>query len=339
MVHFIIRYSDGMGDLSKFIIPAEQLVLNPGESPVALGSGDTGGITGTCAFSDPHRVKMRLVEGFRVDLNPHISRGNNLEGDEVAPGRFNGLGGMYQDSNPGCVLTKGEPTFHSPLQWMRATCDFIRTDLDEPINIEVKCPSGFGFKNYTNNPTYYGQCQWQMAVTGIKKTQFCVFNGNTGLLEVVHEWDADEEVQYALIETGYNFLTNHIIGDEPIPMTGSKACTEFITERYPTSKGDSLIDAGAEDSTVIQDLIRAKDDKDDAEERIRHAQNLLKETIGLRAGIEGEFGKILWKTSERKTVDYKSLTKDLKIDAGTIKKYTKTKAYRTFRSFFRGDAA
>lgn len=235
-------------------------------------------------------------------------------------------------------LEKGEPTTHPVLAWARATPDFIRTNADgTKINVEVKCPSGLAFEGYKDSHEYYAQCQWQMFVTGIPLTHFVVFNGMTGTVEILNEWEADKDVQLHLVKQAHSFLTNNLIPEVEPPITGSAGCSEALLHKFPKSKSLDLVDATANHEKWVRAYLEAKQESVDVKARLDLAANNLKEAIGDGAGLLSEFGKVYWKTASRNTVDWKALARELDIDDGTIEKHTTRKQYRTFRPFLKGE--
>jgi predicted phage-related endonuclease len=296
------------------------------DSDFSLGSGDIAKVCLMSRWGDPHTVFGRYHRDYSVETNEHILRGESFE-DPIG---FK----LYPAAKFGTDVIKGEPTNHSVLTWARATPDFVHED--GSINVEVKCPSGLAFENYRNNSEYYAQCQWQMFVCGIPKTHFCVFNGTTGVLELMHEWDADKDVQLHLIKTAYNFMRNHLVpGIEP-PITGSKGCADAILHKFPRSEREELLNADTDQERWVEAYLEAKQSVVDAQVKLDLAANHIKDFIGDSVGMMTDYGKVMWKSSNRNTVDWKSVAREADIDDGLIAKHTRSHAYRTFRPFLKG---
>ena len=236
------------------------------------------------------------------------------------------------------ILEKGESMTHPVLQWARATPDFVRTNADgSKINVEVKCPSGLAFEGYRDSHEYYAQCQWQMFVTGIPLTHFVVFNGMTGTVEILHEWEEDKDVQLHLVKKAHAFLNDNLIPEIEPPITGSQGCSEALLHKFPKSKSLDLVEATENNEKWIRAYLEAKHESVDVKARLDLAANNLKDAIGDEAGMISEFGKVYWKTASRNTVDWKSLAIELDIDESLIDKFTTNKQYRTFRPFLKGE--
>jgi len=171
---------------------------------------------------------------------------------------------------------------------------------------------------------YQLQIQHYMAVTGYAGTYIAVLiGGNTFRWKFV---ERDEELISMLIELETDFW-NHVQDCTAPPLDGSDASAKFLAERFPNSKPKSQITLPGEAADLLLQYDEACEKLEVITERMRHAENLLKEMMGdNEVGTIGDRA-VIWKSVSQERLD----SKTLKAEHPTLyKKYVSKTSYRRF---------
>ena len=173
---------------------------------------------------------------------------------------------------------------------------------------------------------YLVQCQWYMLLTGMQYWHLAVlFGGNTYQEYLI---DRDEELIDTLVGRAVEFIKNNLSTDTPPEPTNDKELISYTAAKYSTANhSDELVEADSETEVWADLLFEAKRDKVAISTRVAELEARIKDKIGEKVGVVGDFGTITWKkTKDKETVDWKSVAESMgEIDQEIIEKNTKTK--------------
>ena len=184
---------------------------------------------------------------------------------------------------------------------------------------------------------YYVQCQWYMAITGLKRWDLAVLIGGNDFR--IYRLEAHPSLQKALIEMGVKFWKDYVETQTPPPADASESYLKTLGQLIPAKAepmlGDEAMDKIAERIKRLRDELEAKD------QELRLAKNQLIEVLhkhDTSSAIADNWRANFVQMKGRKSVDYKRLIKDLNISAETLAKYEKVgQDFRTFRFQWKGD--
>lgn len=215
---------------------------------------------------------------------------------------------------------------HPEHPFMIANVD--RMIVGQNVGLECKTASAYLAKEWQGDEvpaSYLIQCQHYMAVTGASRWWIAVLiGGNTFLYKPI---DRDDELIAGLIELESDFW-RRVESGEPPEMDGSEASSKLMNRMYPESMPESSIDLPSEAEKLIEDYLQAKADEKAAAERVKEAENRLKQLMGENeTGIIAGEPRVTWKTVTKKLID----SKRLKAEAPEIyEQYSKVSSYRQF---------
>ena len=162
-----------------------------------------------------------------------------------------------------------------------------------------------------------------MAVTGFKAAYIAVLiGGNSFRWRLI---ERDDEMIDMLIKLESEFW-QHVKKDTPPPVDGSKACTEFLAERFAECK-KAQINLPSEAEKLIERYSKTGEKLTELTEQKQLAENRLKEMLGNNeTGIVGA-NIVSWKGVSQERLD----SKTFKAEHPTLyKKYANTTSYRRF---------
>lgn len=127
--------------------------------------------------------------------------------------------GWVADLHPQWIVSETGTWQHEDEAWMLASPDGLIHDADGLMALlEIKTDRDY-WRNWREGvPSYYqAQCQWQMAVTGVRQTVVAAC-GPDELMDMkpaLHTLDADPSVQGWLMQEGRSFMQSLDLGIEP----------------------------------------------------------------------------------------------------------------------------
>ncbi len=294
-----------------------------------IGGSEIAAVVGLSPWMKPIDVWRKKVGLVDDAPTKHTHRGRFLEAGVR----------LWYASETGRRVELATTMRHPTLTRIVATPDGIVYERDErePSRVlEVKCPDwrlaqDWGEAGTDQVPDYYvPQAIWEMAVTG---TQLCDFAAliDGGLRIFTVRWD--RALFEALAEQAHAFWRAYVETKTPPPPDGSPSYDDYLATRFPRSMG-VLLHSTDEIDTVMAELQAAEGELTAAEHRAEAAKQRIKDYIGDADGVEGRYGRCLWRSSkDRETVAWKALCEELRPDAELVAKFTsKHPGPRSFRA-------
>ena len=287
-------------------------------------------LAGLNPYGAPIDVYRRKVEGETVEESHHMRRGQFMEPAIIEWYKYE-TGRKVRD-----VGTLSHPLM--PL--VIATPDGISSEQDgsDQRVIEIKSPGPRTFREWGPSGTdefpkmYRPQLSWECAVTGLDKADLVADVG--GELRVYpFEFDAFEfELLY---DVAQRFWTNHVLTKTPPPPDASDSARDYLRSKSPRAELSLAHDDGSAEQWVAQ-YRKATKEVDYWDHKKQEARNNLEALIGSHEGIDGTWGKILFRNNKDGTaIDYKALVERMQPSPELVKEFTKIKpGPRVFRPYF-----
>jgi putative phage-type endonuclease len=314
-----------------------------------IGGTDVAAICGVHPYCSPAKVfaeKLGLVE---TPENAPMRWGRRLEGAVAAEyGECEGKKVILLSDQIVARKVDGVDLFGSPdaVVWPTAptpddllTVEAAIANAERGLEIKTASPwaKGWGDGGADIPQHYFVQCQWYMAMTGLKLWDLAVLIGGSDFR--IYRLQAHERLQATLIEKAIAFWKNHI---EPQIMPDPDASADFrkaVEARLP-ARAEPVLATDIEDE-LAEKLRAAKVAAAAADDQVRLLQNQLlakmeaKSTTGM---ISEQWKATSVNMPGRKSTDWKQLQKDLGITKETLAKYEKVgQNYRVFRFDWKGD--
>jgi predicted phage-related endonuclease len=214
------------------------------------------------------------------------------------------------------------------------THDFMLANLDGVCDhptfgacvFEAKTASAFKHGEWDDKipDEYMLQIQHYMAVTDCNGAYIAVLiGGNTFKWQFI---ERDDELIEMLIQLETEFW-EHVQSNVPPPIDGSEASAKFLSERFPDSIPQSMIELPETAIALIKQYEDACEKGDQFIEEKQEAENLLKQMLGEHeAGTVGD-RIITWKSISQERLDGKTL----KAEHPTLyQRYANKTSYRRF---------
>lgn len=294
-----------------------------------IGGTDIAAIVGLSKWATPLSVYLdKIGEAHPQEETLAMRRGRHME-DFIAAEFERERPGMRV--GPGAIVTRHDWGFPAG-----ASLDgrvFGSHEMDEPIAVfEAKTASAFRAREWDEASgdlpdAYYAQVQWYLAVTELPLAYVAADVGDTKRLRIVFV-ESHAATISKLVQAGRDFWVNHVSQRVPPQPTGAERDSELLTEMYPLSAADSVIDLPESAEEIAAEVVRAAQQEKQAAERKTEAQNRLKALLkDAEAGVIGRY-RISWKTQTRTTLD----TKRLRVDHPSIAaEFERTSTSRVFR--------
>lgn len=154
--------------------------------------------------------------------------------------------------------------------------------------------------------SHFIQCQWYMRRLGVDSWHLGAFIGHHF---GVWTLEAHERLQRSLEEYCLDWWTRYVVTETPPPPDHSPEPLKAVREIWPESTSD-LIEASDEVTELAQRLRTLKESLKTMGEREEELKAAIAFAIGDAAGVEGPFGKILYKSHERNRVSWKKIAAD-----------------------------
>lgn len=256
---------------------------------LGIGGSDAAAICGLSRYKSPMAVYLeKMGELPPVADNPKMKAGRLLE--PVIADWF--------AEDTGYKVWRQNAIFQHPEHpFMLANID--RWLPGQNAGLECKNTSEYCKDDWsgTQAPTeYILQCNHYMAVTGADRWFIAVLIGGWDFQWRVIE--RDEELIKNLITIEKGFWEEHVM--EKVPPAFSHQDTDYLKDAFPESISDSSIELPEEAYPIIQELVLARADKTQAEQREEAAKNQIKGYMRTseRACFQGDL-RFTWKTGKR----------------------------------------
>ena len=199
------------------------------------------------------------------------------------------------------VRRRNSMIYNSDYPFAHANID--RQIVGEDAGLECKTTSVLNLRRFKNGEypaTYYVQCQHYMMVTGLQKFYLAVLILGRDFL--VFEIARDEEEIAALAAAERTFWV-HVEQDTPPATDGTQSTADTLDAIYPGG-GESIDLTPCLEAIYQAELARSV--KEDAENRMKEAQAVIKQYMG-----DSELGTaddycVVWKPQSRRTFDAKA---------------------------------
>lgn len=193
--------------------------------------------------------------------------------------------------------------------WMGATPDAFLSDPEEGLEAKLVGLNGardWGEPGTEEVPmTYWTQCQWYMAVTGLEAWWLIAQIGTKTQVHPIHR---DDAMIARMIEAGEEFRSRFILSDELPEPTGDDL--ETLTKQFPVST-EGVIEETPEIRALVEALAKARSEEAGVKAAVADARAKLEAVIGEKEKIKGSDFTISWKSGkEKKVVDWEEVVVD-----------------------------
>ncbi len=297
-----------------------------------IGGSDVAGILGISPWTSPYKVWEEKTGRVPLDEKPRdlahelrLQFGSQIE-DVIA--------NIYSRVT-GRSLRKLEGISRHP-QYPMLLGSFDRLVVGERRGVEIKSEvlfvDKFGDPGTNEVPEFYAsQCALYMAISDVDVWDVALMHG--GAWKGIYPLERDPETERTMIDFLVDWWNRHVVADVPPPIDGSDDCARYLAKQYERNVLP-LADAGSLESENARELVRVRKEIADLEDTESTLVNLLKDAIGEREGIRGDFGRITWKrTKDSRVTDYQKIFEALLLDGilvpsianEYVEKFTNTK--------------
>lgn len=282
-----------------------------------IGGSDAAAVIGLNPYKSPYALwaeKTGQVAPFSGNITTRV--GTYLE-------RFVAI--MYSEETGNRVRNDTRTYINSDYPWACANVD--RLIIGRKTGLEIKTTNDRNkIKQLRDGVIPYDwQCQMThyMAVTGLWRWELAALCGSRELF--ILPMNRDEGDIAALMNAEQAFW-EQVRSREPPGVDGTASTAAALEMMYPDSEADSQISLEPV-APYLSELLRLKSEKKGLEERIRTAENVIKEYMGdIEYGVCNNMS-VSWKTVPRITYDTKALCRD---HPDIMKQYQKVSASRRF---------
>lgn len=271
-------------------------------------STDASAIVGLNPYKSALEVYAAKVgEGRAVEDNEAMWWGRALEPV---------LAARYAEPNPGAELTEPGTMQSASEPWMLATPDRLVYTGAGPVGIadyglELKTAFAaeqvkrWGSAEDSMPWEYIVQCQWCMAVTGLKRWDVAVLLGTyhgMDYREYTLHYDDGRIMTHpekGVIARCRHFWFENVQKGIPPEPDGSPSAQAAIASMYPRVEADVVLAVSSEEIDALEDYQGALMDKRLAERNEAGARQALELLIGDREGMEHpDIGTVMWKAGK-----------------------------------------
>lgn len=270
------------------------------------GGSEIAAVVGLNPFMSAIDVYLNKVDGFEPEPNEHMDRGTFLE---------DGIANWYAATRTPCKYAPPIGTVRHATN-PRAGCTPDRlVQFDAGFrDLSIKAPGPqfgrdtWGAEGSDDVPLQYLiQLQWELGI--LTSLGFPLVDEHhiaallDGLLRVFVV-RFDPELFADLLERNDAFWRDYIEKGEFPPVDGSASAARYLDRKFKAR--EPLRPATLRETAMALELMEAESVARAVGERLRLAQNRLKESIGNAAGIEGPFGRVTWRTDKRGVRSFKT---------------------------------
>lgn len=266
-----------------------------------IGGSDVATVLGLNKYKSPYQLWLEKTGQVNVASAQSEAAywGNTLE--EVVAEEFSKRTGKK-------VRRRNQVFEHSEYPFLRANID--RDVVGENAILECKTANQFLANEWDDDEIpiqYICQVQHYMNVLNLDYVYIAVLIG--GQKFVWKKMDRDQELIDMITDRLVEFWTENVEkGIEPA-IDGSKATSDFLTQRYLDTEGNQTELNGKFDEN-IEDLVRLKSNRKILDEHITLLENDLKQALGKAEATIGITPNniVSWKKTQSKRIDKKKLT-------------------------------
>lgn len=277
-------------EISTVNMPHEEWLLRRTGS---IGGSDASAVIGLNPYMSAYTLwAMKRGKITPPAENEAMRIGHDLE--EYVAKRFTEKTGKR-------VRRRNSMIYNSDYPFAHANID--RQVIGEDAGLECKTTSVLNLRRFKNGEypaTYYVQCQHYMMVTGFKKFYLAVLILGRDFL--IFEIERDEDEIAALADAERCFW-EHVEQDTAPATDGTQSTADTLDALYPGG-GDSIDLTPCLDA--IYDAERARMDRDEADDRLKAAQAIIKQYMGDAERGTADDRCVTWKTQSRRTFDAKA---------------------------------
>lgn len=171
---------------------------------------------------------------------------------------------------------------------------------------------------------YLLQCIWYMAVMDWDVWHIAVLIGGNDYRE--YEFHRDLAIEATLISKAQDFWETYVVPETSPPVDGTKASTEFIKAKYPTSS-EEMLTAVTEQEDLFVSIAATRQLIKERTVELDELENRMKFEIGGAAGMScGLFGSVTWKRSkDGKKTDWRKVATDAEATPEQIASHTEVR--------------
>lgn len=266
-----------------------------------IGGSDVATVLGLNKYKSPYQLWLEKTGQVNVASAQSEAAywGNTLE--EVVAEEFSKRTGKK-------VRRRNQVFEHQKYPFLRANID--RDVVGENAILECKTANQYLDKEWEDDEIpiqYICQVQHYMNVLNLDYVYIAVLIG--GQKFVWKKMDRDQELIDMITDRLVEFWTDNVEkGIEPA-IDGSKATSDFLTQRYLDTEGNQTELNGKFDEN-IEDLARLKSNRKILDEDITLLENELKQALGKAEATIGITSNniVSWKKTQSKRIDKKKLT-------------------------------
>lgn len=266
-----------------------------------IGGSDVATVLGLNKYKSPYQLWLEKTGQVEVTSAQSEAAywGNTLE--EVVAEEFSKRTGKK-------VRKRNQVFEHPKYPFLRANID--RDVVGENAVLECKTANQFLANEWDDDEIpiqYICQVQHYMNVLNLDYVYIAVLIG--GQKFVWKKMDRDQELIDMITDRLVEFWTENVEkGIEPA-IDGSKATSDFLTQRYLDTEGNQTELNGKFDEN-IEDLVRLKSNRKILDEDITLLENELKQALGKAEATIGITPNniVSWKKTQSKRIDKKKLT-------------------------------
>ncbi len=303
-----------------------------------LGGSEIAAVAGVSRYEGPHDVwskKLGLVAD--EEDNRFMLWGRKLED----------LVGERYTEVTGKELIRAPHLVHPKLPYVAGTPD--RLIVGEPRLLEIKTADArsahlWGEEGTDGVPaSYLCQVAYYLALTNLEAADVAVLIGGNDF-RVFHV-ERDRALEDRLLELARDFWTKYVVPKVPPPIDASLGARRYLAGAFPREASPVVEPANPEEDALAVGLKLARMDFRRAQQERQRFENLMKERLGGRAGIEGEGYRITWRrTKDREAVNWEAVAKGLlktqdkaTADALVSLNTIKIEGHRRFRAKYEGE--
>lgn len=282
-----------------------------------IGGSDAAAVIGLNPYKSPYTLwaeKTGQVAPFEGNIATHV--GTYLE-------RFVAI--IYSEKTGNRVRNDTRTYFNSDYPWACANVDRLITG--QKAGLEIKTTNDWNkirlLRDGKIPNDWLCQMTHYMAVTGLERWDLAALCESREF--VILPLSRNEEDVAALMSAEQTFW-EQVQSREPPGVDGTASTAAALDAMYPDSEADSQVSLEPV-APYLSELLRLKSEKKELEERIKTAENVIKEYMGdIEYGCCNDMS-VSWKTVSRITYDTKALCRD---HPDIMEQYQKVSASRRF---------
>lgn len=266
-----------------------------------IGGSDVSAIAGINPYKRPIDVWARLT-GRQPDVEQNLAMRIGQLAEPM-------LTTLYEERT-GDKLAPAEIVLHPQYPHIGGSPD--RLMVGRPKSVELKTGNLFTADRWGEEGTdevpeeYLCQVAWYQMLLGHDEADVAVLLGGADFR--VYRLHRDRTLEERLLDLALQFHRDYVVTDREPPPDGSESMRDYIATRYGDS-GPDLAPSSPEADAIAADYSRARQIREQWEQREETAKQRLQQLIGSARGIHTAAGKVSWSTCKGKTsVDIKALS-------------------------------